>query len=67
MSSYSTYDSYTTADGTTYQAIYKGDGKKSTGGRSRGRNIIEKIDANGNRTVISSSYGGSTKSGNKKQ
>ena len=66
MSSYSTYDSYTTADGTTYQAIYKGDGKKSTGGRSRGRNIIEKIDANGNRTVISSSYGGSTKSGNKK-
>jgi hypothetical protein len=63
--SYSTYDSYTTADGTTYRAIYKGDGKKSTGARSKGRNIVEKIDADGNRTVISSSYGGSSKSGNK--
>ena len=26
--SYKTYDSYTTADGTTYQAIYKGDSNK---------------------------------------
>ena len=66
MSSYSTYDSYTTADGTTYQAIYKGDTKRDGKRTSRGRNIIEKIDADGNRTVISSSFGGSSKSGNKK-
>ena len=65
MSSYSTYDSHTTADGTTYQAIYKGDTKRDGKRTSRGRNIIEKIDADGNRTVISSSYGGSSKSGNK--
>ena len=64
--SYRTYDSYTTADGTTYQAIYKGDTKNKDGKRtSRGRNIIEKIDADGNRTVISSSFGGGSASGNK--
>ena len=64
--SYRTYDSYTTADGTTYQAIYKGDTKNKSGKRtSRGRNIIEKIDADGNRTVISSSFGGGSASGNK--
>ncbi len=52
--SYSTYDSYTTADGTQYVARYKS-----------GRNIIEKYDADGNRAVISSQKGGSSKSGNK--
>ena len=52
--SYSTYDSYTTADGTQYVARYKSD-----------RNIIEKYDADGNRSVISSQKVNSSKSGNK--
>jgi len=51
--SYSTYDSYTTADGTQYVARYK-----------KGRNIIEKYDSSGKRSVISSQKG-SSKSGNK--
>ena len=52
--SYSTYDSYTTADGTQYVARYKSD-----------RNIIEKYDVDGKRSVISSQKLGSSKSGNK--
>ena len=50
---YSTYDSYTTADGTQYVARY-----------TNGKNIIEKYDSSGKRSVISSQKG-TSKSGNK--
>jgi len=54
MSSFSTYDSFTRADGTRYVGRYKA-----------GKNIIEKYDADGKRTVISSMDSGNSKSGNK--
>jgi len=54
MSSYSTYDSFTRADGTRYVGRYK-----------KGKNIIEKYDADGKRTVISSDSSSFSKSGNK--
>jgi len=54
MSTYDTYDSFTRADGTRYVARYKKD-----------KNIIEKYDADGKRTVISSSGSVNSKSGNK--
>lgn len=54
MSEYTEYDSFTRADGTKFVGRYKA-----------GKNIIEKIDADGKRTVISSQKSGSSKSGNR--
>lgn len=54
MSEYEEYDSFTRADGTRYVGRFKA-----------GKNIIEKIDSGGKRTVISSDRSGSSKSGNK--
>jgi hypothetical protein len=60
--SYRTYDSYTTADGTTYEAIYKGKSKKYGSGRSQ----IIKTNADGTSEILSSQKGG-TSSVNKKR
>ncbi len=54
MSEYTEYDSFTRADGTKFVGRYKA-----------GKNIIEKIDADGKRTVISSQKSGRSKSGNR--
>ena len=51
MSKYREYDSFTADDGTKFVARFK-----------EGRNIIEKVDADGKRTTLSSSKGGSTSS-----
>lgn len=51
MSSYREYDSFTAEDGTKYVARYK-----------KGRNIVEKIDPSGKRSVLSSSKGGTSSS-----
>lgn len=51
MSSYKEYDSFTADDGTKYVARFK-----------KGRNIIEKVDADGRTTTLSSSKGGTTSS-----
>ena len=59
--SYRTYDSYTTADGTTYEAIYKGKSEGKTG-----RSQILKINADGTSEILSSEKGG-TASANKKR
>ena len=51
MSEYNTYDSFTADDGTKYVARFK-----------RGRNIIQKVDADGRTTTLSSSKGGTASS-----
>ena len=51
MSSYREYDSFTADDGTKYVAKFK-----------KGRNIIQKVDADGKTTTLSSSKGGTTSS-----
>lgn len=51
MSSYREYDSFTADDGTKYVARFK-----------KGRNIIQKVDADGKTTTLSSSKGGTTSS-----